>query len=164
MRGIPLALLSLLVAPALLAGCLYDPYPAPKDVEVSGRPSGFMPTNTALKLMVSRGDGSSTTVAFDRTEWYVAALEREITHKSIRHVSLVGDGKPNSFEVAAKGFVDPEAFNERFRYEDLRRNHTPEELAAMDREYDRLLAERAQRTGVGAGGNSSLVGAAPALG
>lgn len=146
MRPMALLAIPLLVALAL-GGCMKDPLAPTPDVEVAGKPDPGYRSNTALKIPVTAKDGKVTTVAFDRGEWYVAGLEREITSKGLRYVAVVGEEKATKVEVLVREFKAPANYTERFRYDHLRDTHTETELLAMDREWDDLLARSSDAPG-----------------
>lgn len=127
----PLATLCLA---ALVAGCVTPSFDA-KPVRVAGDPDGTMPTNVYLKAAVEGPDGG-VTIAFARSEWYVAGLERELA----RSDWIVVAGKPKiDNEVLVREVEAPEDLSRRYRFDDMKA--TKEQRASMDAEWAARLDE-----------------------
>lgn len=136
-------LASVLVLSSVLAGCVTEVLD-PKPVRVAGDPDATMPTNVYLKTDVA-GAAGTTIVAFDRKDWYVAGLERELP----RIDWLVVEGTPKiDREVVVADVEAPADLAERFRYDEMMASE--EQQASMDSEWDVRLDElTAERSDLG---------------
>jgi len=59
------------------SGTIGRSYPDGRPVAIEGRPMGVAASPSTLDLTVKRANGT-VTVTFDRGEWYVAGLERDL--------------------------------------------------------------------------------------
>lgn len=134
---------SVLVLASLLAGCVTEVLD-PQPVRIAGDPDATIPTNVYLKTDVAGADGT-TIVAFDRKDWYVAGLERELP----RIDWLVVEGTPKiDREVVVADVEAPSDLAERFRFDDMMASK--EQQASMDAEWDVRLDELStERTDLG---------------
>lgn len=134
---------TVLVLASFLAGCVTEVLD-PEPVRIAGDPDATIPTNAYLKTDVQGPDGT-TIVAFDRKDWYVAGLERELFGVDW----LVVGGTPKlDREVVVSDVETPADLAERFRYEEMQASQ--EQRATMDAEWDdRLEAITAGRTDLG---------------
>lgn len=129
---------AVVLAVASLAGCATQVL-EPQPVTVSGDPDGTIPTNMYLKTDVQKGGGDFTIVAFDRKDWYVAGLEKEL----FRTDWLVVAGTQElDREVLVEDVAAPSDLAARFRYDDMAASK--EQRARMDREWDDRLAALAR--------------------
>lgn len=130
-----------------LAGCaeFVDPTPEETVVDVSGRPLNTAPTNRYLKAFVNT-DERHETVAFDRADWYVAGLEKEL-HQT-RWISLTGTLRVTR-EVVVTDVGSPDDLESRFRYSEMEVDETRK--AELDSEWDLRLAEVAEQEEAGVG-------------
>lgn len=118
---------------AIVAGCVTPSFDA-QPVRVAGDPDGTMPTNVYLKAAVEGSEGP-VTIAFARSEWYVAGLERELGSDWI-----VVAGKPKiDREVVVNDIETPEHLAERYHFDEMKA--TKQQRAAMDSEWDARIAE-----------------------
>lgn len=133
-RTDPVRTLGVLLLASLLAGCatqVLDPQP----VRVAGDPDGTIPTNLYLKTDI-QGPNGFVTVAFERKDWYVAGLERELETADWLAVA----GKPKiDREVVVEDVESPADLAKRYRFDDMKA--TKEQRASMDAEWDARLEE-----------------------
>lgn len=132
MRALVLTLV--LLAPGL-AGCLYD---EPGPAQVEGRVTGYSPTQAYLKLEVQGEDGRVVSVDFDRRDWHVRELARQVDLREVRVVTIDGMERNIPGAVLAEQFVDPDQLNE-LRYETM--GASAQQRALLDAEYEAWLAE-----------------------
>jgi len=136
-------LVVLVLVPLVLAGCTEDVLEE-QTVRVAGKPDSTSPTNVYLKAHLTTPEGGVRTVAFDRADWYVAGLEKELGRTDFLVVE--GRAKLNN-EVVTEQVVAPEDLAARYRYDDMAA--TEEQKASMDREWDDRLAALARETAEG---------------
>lgn len=135
-----LALLAVLAS--VLAGCILTDAPA-KGVLVAGEIDGSSATQRYFKLYLKDGDGILAIANFDRVDWYVTGIEKEVTERSYLSASVRGDERGVLNEIVARDVVSPSELNG-YLFENMEQRAVAEgrpfDRAALDREWDERLA------------------------
>lgn len=135
-------LFALAALAAFLAGCILTDAPA-KGVLVAGEIDGSSATQRYFKLYLKDGEGVLAIANFDRVDWYVTGLEKEVTQRSYLSASVRGDERGVLNEIVARDVVSPGELNE-YLFENMEQRAVAEgrpfDRAALDREWDERLA------------------------
>lgn len=128
-----------LVAALLLPGCSLVSEPQERQLE--GPTDGHQPTASYLKVFVRKDDGSLALLDFDRRDWYVAEIARQIDTRTVQYLGATVMPRNTLGEYLVLDVSTP-AELDGLRYEAM--EASPEARAEMDREYDEILRKLAE--------------------
>lgn len=131
---------------ATLAGCIVKEAPA-DGVVVAGEVDGSSATQQYFKLYLKDDAGEVAIANFDRRDWYVTGVEREVSERSLLSASVRGTERGILNEIVASRVLSPGELNE-YLFENMERRAVAEgrefDRVALDREWDARLAGAAQ--------------------